>query len=573
MERTNMALIFERVTVPLRDGVKVEGLLYRSQDEPRPTLLLRTPYGVDKTNMISVPEYLFFLKAGYNVAWMACRGTYGSDGDFRSIEDERDDGYDTVDWLVRQPWSDGRVATYGASYAGQTQWAIAASRHPAVKALAVEVSAADWYTGLWYHPGGAMFHQLALTWHFGMRMQEQVRAMASGGGDQTLVADLGAQLRSGPNTYDDVPLHQQSLVAGDERLQKILDNPENNDYWKALDRSRSFPDMTQPILMIAGWFDFFINGQIRDFARYRTTAATPQARRGTRIIIGPWAHWPLENNFPEVDFGMAATAQGADLIGEHLRHFAQWLPVGDAVSQPAAPVKIFVMGVNEWREEQDWPLPDTAYTDLYLDAAACGRDGSLRRSPAASRNSAEYDYDPKNPVPSRGGNYNGSYRTDGPVDQRHIEERADVLSFTTEPLTQNTEATGHVRATLFVHSSAPDTDFTAKLVDVHPDGSARHVCDGILRMRYRDGLETPTLINPGQVYEIEVDMSVTSMVFLAGHRIRIDISSSNFPRFDRNTNTGGFISREAVDDAVVAHNAILTGPDHPSRVTLPLIRR
>jgi putative CocE/NonD family hydrolase len=311
----------------------------------------------------------------------------------------------------------------------------------------------------------------------------------------------------------------------------------------------------------------------------KSEAGSAEARDGQRLIIGPWDHPGQAGAYPDRQFGMAGDAAACDLTGEHLRFFDRWLRGRADALEGTAPVRIFVMGIDQWRDEQDWPLPDTEYVGYHL--VSSGRantadgDGILQPEPAARAATDTFLYDPHRPVPSIGGRLllPGAVRGTGPADQRPVEGRDDVLCYTTAALEEAVEVTGHVSLVLHVASSAPDTDFTGKLVDVFPDGRAIYLTDGILRARYRNSLAEPELLEPGHVYEITLDLSVTSNVFLPGHRIRLEVSSSNFPRFDRNTNTGGVIAEDSADEAVVAVNRVLHGPGHASRLVLPVIRR
>lgn len=563
-----MTHLYGRVAVPMRDGVELAGLLFQSQGERAPTLLVRSPYDFSQATP-TMPDLITLMDRGYNVLWVSCRGLNGSQGHFGAVVDEIPDGYDTVDWIIAQPWSDGRVGTYGGSYNGMTQWAIVASGHPALKAVAPAITAMNWYRAPWYHPGGALSLSLAGTWHAAIRASEEAAAVASGSGSVEQLTAIGAVLQNRQAAFEHTPAADHPVGIADERLQRVLANPDFGDAWKEQDFSLCASTITAPVLMTAGWFDLFVVDQLRDFERIVTQSPSESVRTGSRLIVGPWAHMITESFFPAVDFGAASTAAAADVTGEHLQHFARWLPVGEPGPANPMPVKLFVMGIDRWREEPAWPLPDTQYTDHFLDTST----SRLVLEPPSEPRSIGYDYDPRDAVPTRGGAHTSIPRQDGPVDQSDIELRKDVVSFTSDVLDTSLEVIGYVRATLYVSSDARDTDFTAKLVDVHPDGTALSVCDGIIRARYRAGLDTPALMEPDEVYEVEIDMAPTAMVFATGHRVRVDISSSNFPRFDRNTNTGGFISRESIQDSLVAHNTIYSGPGWLSRITLPLIRR
>jgi uncharacterized protein len=334
-----------------------------------------------------------------------------------------------------------------------------------------------------------------------------------------------------------------------------------------------------PALHIGGWFDIFVANTARSFTQLKARAGTEEAREGQRLIIGPWDHLNATGIYPDRRFGLTADAITQDFTGQHLRFFDRWVRDRPGALDGSAPVKIFVMGVDLWREEQDWPLPDTTYVPYYLHgsgrANTAAGDGELSTEAPAQTAADTFLYDPRRPVPSLGGRVMAPSTANGagPVDQRPAEARDDVLCFTSPVLTEPLEVTGHVSLTLYASSSAPDTDFTGKLVDVFPDGRAIFLTDGIIRARYRHSLAEPEPLTPGEPYELSLDLSVTSNVFLPGHRIRLEVSSSNFPRFDRNTNTGGVIADEPAEEAIVAVNRVLHGPDYPSRLILPVISR
>jgi putative CocE/NonD family hydrolase len=349
-----------------------------------------------------------------------------------------------------------------------------------------------------------------------------------------------------------------------------------DEYWKSQDWSgpEHMSAVTVPVLSIGGWYDLKINGTVEGFIGVRTQGGSDDARDKSRLIIGPWDHRSFTGRFRDRYFGIRAET---DISTEHIAFFDEHLR-GKSPVEPAPRVRIFVMGIDQWRNESDWPLSDTTYTNYYLDSAGSAAtrhgDGSLQVAAPATDSLDQFTYDPRDPVPTAG----GALLPDepgliGPVDQSEVDGRADVLCYATPILEAPLEVTGHVELSVFVSSTALDTDITAKLVDVFPDGRAINLCDGMLRLRYREDLSNPALLTPDEVYEVTVKLGVTSNVFLPGHRLRLDVSSSNFPRFDRNTNTGGFISGEAIDEAVEATNRVHHGPAYPSRLTLPIIER
>ena len=345
-----------------------------------------------------------------------------------------------------------------------------------------------------------------------------------------------------------------------------LSRPARDAWWQGLSVIDRAEQVTVPALHIGGWFDIFVANTARSFTELRARAGTPQAREGQRLIIGPWDHLNATGIYPDRRFGLTADAITPGPDRPARRFFDRWLRGQAGALDGSAPVKIFVMGIDQWRDEQDWPLPGTSYVPYYLHSSGrantAAGDGELSTGGAGGEPPDTFLYDPLRPVPTLGGRVMlpSTANAAGPVDQRRAEARDDVLCFTSPVLTEPLEVTGHVSLTLFVSSSAPDTDFTGKLVDVFPDGRAIFLTDGIMRARYRKSLAEPELLTPGEPYQLSLDLSVTSNVFLPGHRIRLEVSSSNFPRFDRNTNTGGVISEDGDADVQVAVNRIFHGP-------------
>ncbi len=571
------------VMVPMRDGVRLATDVWIPDGGPAPALLVRMPYGKDLPGLLTYgtqPNLFALVEAGYAVVFQDCRGTFRSDGEFGAMPAEAADGSDTVAWLREQPWCDGAIGTFGPSYLGMTQWASASQAPEGLKAIAPAVTTSDYYLGMWYSPGGAMSWHTVWAWTTLMALTEAQRALAAGTGDPDLLGQLIGTLADPQPHLGRLPATDQPLLAKSwPWWSEFMDHPARDAFWQDLSVEEHLDRVVTPALNIGGWFDILLPSTVRSYSRMRKEAGTAEAREGQRLVIGPWDHLLQTGVYPDRQFGLAGDAVAADLTTAHLRFFDRWVRGRADALDGTAPVRIFVMGIDQWRDEQDWPLPDTEYVDYFLDgsghANTAGGDGVLQTTPSTDAASDTYRYDPREPVPSIGGRAMApaATRSAGPADQRPVEERDDVLCFTTPVLDEPVEVTGFVSLVLHVASSARDTDFTGKLVDVFPDGRAIYLTDGILRMRYRDSLEEPELLEPDQVYEVTLDLAATSNVFLPGHRIRLEVSSSNFPRFDRNTNTGGTLSEETAEQAVVAVNRVLHGPDHPSRLVLPLIRR
>lgn len=545
---SNAAPQSEKVRIPMRDGVRLSANVFRPSSTGRvPALLVRTPYN---KGSVLFPGYQPLLEAGFAIVVQDVRGRYESEGNFGSILQERPDGSDTITWIARQTWSDGNVGMLASSYLGMVQWQAALSGNPHLRAISPGVSGDDEYLDRYYSRGGALKLAHRLLW-----LAENLRAS-------------GTALRPLNEFITHLPLRTIDTVATGKRLriwQDVLNHPAYDDYWKARSTRERLDNVRVPAFIVSGWYDNYCESDLEAYALLSKRSYS------NRIVVGPWPH-NMSIPFAHVDLGPSATAPIRRL---QLDWFRYWLKTPQPAPEfSAPPVRIFVMGDNYWRDEKEWPLRRTRYTPWYLGSHAGANslngDGVLLADPRASAKD-EYTYDPGRPVSTRGGAVccNPKAFPWGPMDQRAVEARDDVLVYTSAPLKQDLEVTGTVRVTAWVSTSAPDTDFTAKLVDVFPDGQARNLCDGILRLRYRESLSNPVLASQGEIYEIAIDAGVTSNVFKTGHRVRVEISSSNFPRFDRNPNTGRAVADET--ELRPAHQTIHHGRQYPTHVLLPVI--
>jgi hypothetical protein len=579
-----MGLVVEKnIQVAMRDGVALATDVYRPDSGgPFPVVLQRLPYDKEFTGLVNMSfDVLRGAQAGYAVVVQDTRGRYASEGEFNPFFDEAKDGADTVAWAAAQPWSTGQVGMVGSSYFGATQWLAASEAPAALKAIAPFVTTDQYYES-WSYQGGAYQLGFTLTWTLlTLALGEMTRRTAAGAAKAEDFAALVAAVDATDELLKRTPLRDVPELEGlAPYYNDWLDHPSYDDFWKACSPAERRSEINVPSLNMGGWFDLFLKGTIANYLAMKEQGAQP-GRDAQRLVIGPWAHGPMGGWFPERSFGLMGSADAADITGMTLRWFDHLLKGEDNGVPGDKPVRVFVMGANTWREEDDWPLPDTDFVDYHLGGAGLANtatgDGTLGVAAPDGQATDVYLYDPRNPVPTVGGSsflpglFIGANA--GPRDQREVEQRADVLCYTSEPLDSPLEVTGPVEAILYVSSSAPDTDFTAKLVDVAPDGRAENLADGILRVRYRESLSEPVLMEPGEIYEIRVDLVAISNVFAAGHRIRLDVSSSNFPRFDRNTNTGGVIAREGAEDFQTAVNRVHHGGEHRSRLVLPVIRR
>ena len=542
--------IFKRlnVPVPMQDGVHLAANVFLPAETGRfPTILVRTPYNKGDDLL---PNFRIFLEHGYAMVVEDARGRYASEGVFDPFGQEPKDGNDTLNWIARQPWSDGKIGMLGGSYLGIVQWKAALLNNPHLKAIAPVVSGSDDYRDRYYSPGGAMQLGHRLLW-----LSENLRAPGF------VPLDFNSYVRT-------LPLRRADLAATCERsdiFQKVLDHPTDDAFWRSVSTREHIDQIHVPVFSVGGWYDCFVESDLAAFSALRRNSSVH------RIVIGPWPH-NMSVKFANVDFGKDS---GAPIRRMQLEWFDQWLKLKDTPIMSAPPAHIFVMGANRWRDEREWPPARAKSTSFYFasqgSANTLDGTGSLDGRAPRRAEPERFEFDPANPVPTAGGATccNPKVFAWGPMDQRPIERRRDVLVFSTPALREDLEVIGPVQVVLFASTSTPDTDFTAKLVDVFPDGDARNLTDGILRIRYRDSLEKPQIAVPGQIYELNIDAGVTSNVFLKGHRVRLEISSSNFPRFDRNPNTGRPIADETVlrkADQIIYHDR-----QHPSRLILPVI--
>lgn len=574
--------VAKNLQVPMRDGVQLATDVYRpAADGPYPTIVSRLPYDKELPIINFSFDTLRAARAGYAVVVQDTRGRYQSEGTFTPFADEAADGADTIAWAAAQPWSTGEVGMVGGSYFGATQWLAATQAPPALRAIAPFVTTDQYYES-WAYQGGAFQLGFNLHWClFSLGLGELLRQVGTGSAEAERLAELVEAIDDNDALYRRLPLTDVPELDGlADYYREWLAHPTYDGFWRATAPRESWDRITVPALNMGGWYDLFLKGTIANYVGMKERGGSEQARALQRLVIGPWAHGPLAGWYPERGFGFLSGTDAHDITGMQLRWFDQLLRGEGRGLENDKPVQVFVMGTDEWREEDDWPLPGTEYVDWFLssDGRANTAAGDGRLSPDSPVDSPDdvYLYDPRDPVPTVGGAtfLPGLFAgvNAGPRDQREVERRADVLSYTSAPLTEPLTVIGPVELVLHASSSARDTDFTAKLVDVAPDGTAHNLADGILRARHRYSLSEPSPLEPGRVYELRIDLVATANVFATGHRIRLDVSSSNFPRFDRNTNTGGTIATEGIGDVVQAVNRVHHTQAHPSRLVLPVIR-
>jgi len=551
------ATMIERdVPVTMRDGTVLRADIYRPAIEGRfPVVVERTPY-----NKLTLFSAFFDAQAavdrGFVFIAQDTRGRFASDGEWLPWAFEREDGYDTIEWAAGLPYSNGNVGTAGASYFGSTQWSAAMMRPPHLKAIAPLVTWADPDDGLMFR-GGATEIGLNVPWALGQSLDQYTKETLTPTevGDK-VVASIAELDQIASRGYWGLPSGSMPALAAtgqpDIGVARALADPATMDECRV---SHWYDDVTVPSLNMAGWYDVFLQGSLDNYMGMR------ERGRVARLVVGPWSHVsllsPASPVVGEVNFGISSVMPGgASLTGLHLDWYGHWLADATATASHESGVQVFVMGINKWRTESEWPLARAEETPLYL--ASGERLGWVE--PGDGSAASDYVYNPADPAPTRGGalSMTGEYPA-GPINQSPVEERPDVLVFTTAPLPEDLEVTGRVRAVLFAATDGPSTDWVVRLCDVDQSGISRNVVDGITRAR----------AEPSRVDEVEVDLWSTSMVFKAGHRIRIHVTSSNFPRWDRNPNTGEPPS--AATEFRVAQQRILHDAAHHSRLILPVI--
>ncbi len=568
------------VKIPMRDGVELSANIFLPKAPGKfPVVLIRSPYGKgDEKN----GDGLFYAGRGYVLVSQDCRGKGSSQGVWEPFANERSDGRDTQKWLLEQPWCNGSVGTAGGSYVGFTQWISAPNAGDHLKAMFPVVPLVDTY-GDGVYIDGALNLALMMGWGsmVALRPGEQVAMYTWGEQDWT-------------RAFRTLPLKEWDRALG-RKVQYLRDwvaHPHFDEYWAARGVRNQWQDITVPICAVGGWYDIFSRSVFEHINAVRAKSRSLGVRKHQHLVMGPWGHGiSQDGKVGDLNFGKESVISLREM---QTKWFDCWLK-GDKTGAEAWPAfRIFVMGRNQWRDEQQWPLERTEYTPYYFHSEGSANtaegDGKLATAKPEQEPSNEFVYDPNDPVPTAGGcNLVGCPA--GPRDQSQVEKRNDVLVFTSEALKTELEVTGPVKVILYAASTAKDTDFTAKLLDVYSDGRPFNLCDGIARAscgvglwparlggilpshQGRDALATyksdPSLIQPGKVYRYEIDLWVTSNVFLPGHKIRVEISSSNFPRFDRNLNTGEPFGTGA--EFIKATQTIYHDEERPSHILLPVI--
>lgn len=570
-------LVEKNVPCEMRDGVILYSDIYRPNEEGTfPVLLTRLPYSKD------LPHYSHryldtnrLVENGFVVIIQDVRGRYQSEGEFHSFRQEAYDGYDTVEWAAALPFSTGKVGMFGMSYYGYTQLLAATKKPPHLAAIFPAMTLNDQRNGASYR-NGVYQPGFTETWTLESIAPDLLKRKYENQKERkNALRNLAEQLNKIEELYQFTPVNQwpplKELNVADYFFEELAHPIEEEEYWKESSITDKYGDLQIPAFHLGGWYDCLIGPTLTNYVEM-TKAGHPQ-----KLIVGPWGHGYFASVQGECSFGVHASGDWIDLEENitdlHIRWFNHWLKGIDTGVETEAPVKIFVMGINEWRVEREWPLERTKYTNLYLHsngkANTKNGDGRLSVNESGDEQPDTFIYDPKNPVPTKGGGtlFAGPL-TMGPFDQRVIEEREDVLVYSTEPLIDAVEVTGPVKVKLWASTDAKDTDFTAKLVDTTPDGKALILLEGIVNAKYRYCNQPESELS-GEIVEYEIDLWATSNVFLPGHRITLEISSSSFPHYLPNPNTGETLIDS--NQTVKAKQTIYHNEQYPSHLIVPIV--
>lgn len=558
------------VAATMRDGTTLRADVYRPEGATDlPVLLTRGPY--DKRVNLSTfgsAHPAWYVGHGYIVVAQDTRGRYASDGDFYPFRHEMDDGYDSVEWAARLPGSNGEVGMLGFSYQGATQLLAAVTRPPSLRAIAPGFTASQYYDG-WTYNGGALALAFACHWANILAVGNAMRL-----GDETGTNDLLASLGSAPSWFWSLPLSEYPPLRGDHAPYFFdwIEHHEYDDYWRRWSIDEDYGRIDVPALHFGGWYDVFLSGTVKNFRGIRAGGASRKTRAQQKLLLGPWTHMPWTPVGPSGSHGPSTIS----IDDWHIRFFDQVLK-GRDTGVFDHPVRVYTVD-GEWRDFDDWPPTGAAPEEWYVHSGGRANskfgDGTLDRTPPGDEPPDIFVYDSGVPIPSMGGH---SCCFDpitpmGPADQHAAEVSRMILVYTSDAFAEEVEILGDVAVTLFAASTARDTDFTARLCVVDPSGRSVNLQEGILRARYRNSLSEPELMTPGEIYELTIDLGPVGARIPAGSRLRLDISSSDFPQWDRNLNTGGKPLHEGPLVAIPATQTVLHTGTHSTRVRIPMRR-
>lgn len=560
------------VECTLRDGTVLRADVYRpaGRHEDLPVLLLRIPYNKAVAQSIVYHHPSWYARHGYIVVVQDTRGRFNSEGHFDPLRTEAEDGFDTIEWAATLPGSTGRVGTYGFSYAGATQLLAATQKPSALACCAPGFTSSDYYAD-WTYEGGAFNLAFIVSWT--VQLLAIPDALKRGRPD--VAEAIARRVADFPRLYAERPLNKFPLLHDTEVAPFFFDWLEHDtrdEYWQEMSLEHRFDAIDVPCLHFGGWFDTFAIGTVRNFAELSDRARANGFAQRHRLVMGPWIHMPWGPVVGSCSFGPEAKNR---LNEEQLAWFDRWLKdkPGDAESAPA---ELFVMRGNRWRTAEAWPPPDSVEEEWFVHsdgrATSLSSTGTLSREAPGEEHPDVFVFDPGNPAPSAGGRSccDPTVTPMGVAPQRTVEVRNDVLLYTSDPLDAPTEVTGDVRVILHATTSVVDTDWVVRLVDVDDHGTSVNVCQGVLRARFRDGLDSPSLLTPGEVIEYEIPLGPTSWEFAAGHRVRLHVTSSDYPAHDVNPNTGQRVGEVGPFDGVVATQVVYHDESRPTRLILPI---
>ncbi len=558
------------VMAEMRDGTMLSADVYRPSegDGPWPVLLIRQPYDKAHAEMFSYLHPSWYASQGYIVVSQDIRGRWASGGEFSPFRHEAEDGYDTVEWAVELPGSSGKVGMYGFSYGGLTQLMAASLGPPHLTCICPAFCTPQLYEG-WAYNGGAFALSFNLTWAMYLATDTARRKGLSG-----YEATLWKSIQSMHDWWQWLPMESFPLLRAHDLAPYFfewIDHPSYDAYWQRWNIERVYSRITVPALHIGGWYDIFRDGDLTLYGGMKDRAGSKKARENQKLVMGPWYHNPWNRILGPCDLGEVAASRMDDL---QVRWFDYWLKglANGIMEEPR--VRYFMLGENSWRESSSWPPAKAESLTLYLHsqgrANSLSGDGGLTRRLPDDEAPDVYVYNPRDPVPSLGGQSCciPGVTPMGPSDQRQVEAINQVLVYTTPPLENPFCITGKVSVRLFASTDVPDTDFCVKLVDVSPSGKAINLTSGILRAKYRDSLENPELLTAGTVYSFSINGGSIAALIRRGHRIRLEVAGSNFPCWDRNTNSGNNPMKDGYADIRVATHQVFHDRDHPSCVVL-----
>ena len=597
--------IEDMVMVPMRDGVRLYHLILFPKGKPRqnlPTVIIRTPYLIDARHLSFAPFVASFLAHDYAVIWEYERGRFFSEGTYTFLVRTAEDGKDLIDWIAKQTWSNGKVGAIGCSSSAEEQHRLNAANIPGLAAVVPMGSGAGiGRVGAYnemgnFYRGGAVHLAGWVGWYADIALGNPARPVFPASysrADMIRIHDqwnLFPEIRINNTKVDSalstLPINQIMNVIGapPSDFDNFVNRLPNDPRWKETEFGSEEDHNSAPALYINSWYDISIGPNVAMFEHAVKHAATENARNDTRMIIAPTLHCAQLGATEHTVVGERDLGDGrldyVGLVQDWFDHFVKGV-ANDVTKQPR--VRAYMMGANEWRSYDSWPPKEAREVTYYLDGGGAANtrfgDGRLTTGKPAKAAADRFTYDPLTPVPTHGGGtwccYTRSALTTsepaGAYDQSGIEMRADVLVYSTPPLTQALEVAGPIKVTLYLSSDRKDTDLTVKLLDVDASGRAYTLDETIQRVRWREGWNRPVFMQAGQVYKVELSPLTTSNAFLPGHSIRVEVSSSNFPHFERNLNTGGNNYDEK--DPLVAHNVIHHGPQHPSAITLPVVSK